>query len=126
MLNVASRCEDRLSQLEFSQNAPQAPHIDGKRVASSEDDFGSSIISGLQVRINLVPLEAASAEVYDFDTGLGPFAECDVFGFQVTVNYIFLLEEIEGVEELDSENPDLIVVHPMVVVGNDQVEKVSF
>jgi hypothetical protein len=46
--------EKWFSETEFSNEACKAPHINGSRVASFEDDLGCSVVSGLDVGIDLM------------------------------------------------------------------------
>ena len=60
--------EQGVPNIQFIEDAPKAPHIDGRVVRDPEDDFWCPVKSGLDVGIDLLVLEATAPKVYDFDT----------------------------------------------------------
>ena len=85
--------EYRVSSLELNQYASETPHIDGGCVWDPKDDFGSSVESRLDVCVYSFILEAARAEVDDFDAGFVWALKQDVLWLQVTM-YNALLTQV--------------------------------
>lgn len=56
-----------VSDIEFIENASETPHVDGRIVGDAQHDLRSSVEPALDVGVDLLCFEAATAEVDDFD-----------------------------------------------------------
>ena len=54
----------------------------------------------------MISLIGSTAEINDFDATFVWFAEKNVFRFHVAMDYVVLLHEVEGDQELDGETSD--------------------
>ena len=56
--------EEGVASVELSENAGQAPHVDGRAVAQAQHDFWRAVEAALNVAVHLLPFKAAAAKVY--------------------------------------------------------------
>ena len=73
LFHITTPSKNRLTQPQLSQNASNTPHIDRIRVASANNDLWSSVVSRLQILVELFPFKAASPKIYDFDSHFALF-----------------------------------------------------
>lgn len=126
VLNVFICWKKRLSELEFCQNAAETPHINGKRIRASEDDFRRPVKSRLKVLINLFSLHTASPEIYQFYARLAPLLHHNIFRLDIAVNDLLLLQKAQRVQQLHSEYPNSILSQTTVIVGCDEFIQIPF
>ena len=67
ILLVLSR-EERVANVELIEDAAETPHVDCPVVWYTEDDFGCSVESRLDISVYLFVLETATAKINDLDT----------------------------------------------------------
>jgi hypothetical protein len=84
----------------------------------------------LDVRVHLLARVAATPKINDLDSALLFRPQKDVFGFQVAVNDASLLDEVEGLENLDRNPPnkreaeafEAVLLHEFVEVDRQQLK----
>lgn len=88
--------------------ASKRPDVDCTGVRYSKDDFRSPVKPTLNVGVNLLLLVAPTANVDHLDSRFIFVLEHDVLRFKVTVNYSVLSEELQTLEDLNSEADDQV------------------
>jgi len=78
---------------ELGQDATQAPHIDWQSVAHAQNDLGRPVESGLDIRVNLLVLEATRTKVDHFDFRMKWVSKQDIFWFQITMDHSMALQK---------------------------------
>lgn len=78
--------EDGEADEELGDDAPEAPHVDGHGVRQAQDHFRRAVEPALDVRVDLLVLEAARPEVHDLDPRLVRLLQQDVLRLQVAVH----------------------------------------
>jgi hypothetical protein len=71
----------------------------------TEDDFGAAVEAALDVGVDALIVVAAAAKVNDLDEGLVGLNEQNVFRLQVAVHDAMLLQERQGLQNLQRK-PD--------------------
>lgn len=59
--------EERVTNIQFVEDAAETPHVYSAIVWDTEDNLWGSVEPRLDIRINLLILKAATAEINDFD-----------------------------------------------------------
>ena len=54
----------RVASVQFSEDAGQAPHIDGGAIPQPQHDFWAAVEPALDIAVHLFPFKAAAAKVY--------------------------------------------------------------
>ena len=67
LLVLVLAAEQRVSQVQFSDDAAEAPNVEFAIVGQAEDDLGGAVVPALDVGVDGFVLEAAGAEVDDLD-----------------------------------------------------------
>jgi hypothetical protein len=67
LLVLVLPAEQRIPEVQFSDDAAEAPDIDFAVVGQSEDDFWGAVVPALDVGVDGLVFEAAGAEVDDLD-----------------------------------------------------------
>lgn len=69
----------------------------------------------MDVGIDLLAFKAATADIYDLYPALILLLQQNIFRFQVAVNYLLPLEEVQSLEDLDRKPSDQIQREPREV-----------
>lgn len=89
--------------MQFRNDTPKAPNINLPIIAHAKNHLWRPVISALNIGVDGFALKAAGAEIDDTDAGFVGLFEEDVLGFEVGVDYFALVEEVDGVEDLEDE-----------------------
>lgn len=130
LLDLVLARKDGSSQVQLGDEACEAPHVDFGAVLESEDNFGGSVIAALNVCVDLMAVEAAGAEVDQLDAGLLVVLEHHVFWLDVAVDDFVFRKVVEGVEDLNGDfadelvldSPELVLLEQVVEVGVELFE----
>jgi len=87
--------EEWISNVEFIENTSKAPHINSSTIGNAENNFGSPIESGLDIRINLLVFKTSTTKINDLNTRLVDLSKQDVLWLEITVDNIVLVEKVE-------------------------------
>lgn len=90
--------EERFTGKEFSKDASKRPDIDFFGVRDPKNDFWGTVVSRLDVSVNLLMSQAPGAKVNDLKQSASWVDTEDILRFQVAVNHFALLEEDESFE----------------------------
>lgn len=112
LLFLAFTREDGKAREELDHYAPEGPDIDGRGVANPQNDLWSPVESALDVGVELLVLEAAAANIDDPDAAFILFLQENILGLEVTVDDVVLLEESEGLKDLDGEPSNQVMREP--------------
>lgn len=86
LLSLVFTRKDWISSQKFGEDASERPHVDRHAIGHSQDDFWGPVEARLYVGVNLLVLEAAGSEVYNFDFGLSWVSQQDILRFEIAVN----------------------------------------
>ena len=86
--------EEWISNVEFIENTSKAPHINSSTIGNAENNFGSPIESGLDIRINLLVFKTSTTKINDLNTRLVDLSKQDVLWLEITVDNIVLVEKV--------------------------------
>ena len=126
MLFLVRAREQREARVQLNDYAAEAPHVDLLRVREqTEDDVGRSIEPRLDVRVNDLVLEAATAKVSDDDTRLVLALQQYILRLQVAMDDPKLLEITQGRQQLNGKASDQIVFKALVMVHLDELVQVD-
>lgn len=90
-------CEQRVPQMQLSDYASEAPHIYFSIVGDAQDDFGSSIVSALNVRVNSFLLETTGPKVNNLDSWLIGLLQQHVLWFKISMDYLIFMQKVDGI-----------------------------
>lgn len=100
--------KDRLAGVEFAKHAAERPHVDGRGVLHTENNFGCPVEPALDVGVHDFGGFATAAHVYDFDAALVFLLEQHVLRLEVTVDDLELVKEQQRLEDLNADSTDEI------------------
>lgn len=78
--------KEGISGEQLREDASQTPHVNGHPVAAPQDDLGSTVESGLDVRVDPLVLLATRSEIDHLDPGSTRLLQQHVFWLQITVD----------------------------------------
>ena len=110
MVVLAIAWEDWVSDVELGHDATEGPHVDGAVVGDAEHDLGCPVESRLDVGVDTLIQESRASKVDDLDPRLVGLFQEDILRLKVTVDDLEHLEVLEGVEQLNCEATDEVVV----------------
>ena len=76
--------------MEFCQKATQTPHIDSIVIGASQNDFRSSIESGLNVKVICLMDKHTGSKIDQLDSSFGPVFEKHILRFKIRMNDVLL------------------------------------
>lgn len=105
----------------FQSLTSEAPHIDRGGVGQAENDLGRPIESALYVGVYGLVLVAGVAEVDHFDRAGALVLEEDIFRFQIAVQDLLVVEQLQALEYGDGKPLDQVHTETLVVVFANQL-----
>jgi hypothetical protein len=124
LLVLVLAAEERVAEVQFCDDASEAPDVDFAIVGQAEDHFGGAVVPALDVGVDGFVLEAAGAEVDDLDARLVHLLQEDVLGLEVGVDDALPVQEVDAVEQLQDESADEVEGEAVVAVAFDELVEV--
>ena len=95
------------------------------RVYIFEDDLRSSIVSRLEVIVDLFALETAGAKIDKLDSSFSPIPHDYIFRLDITVNHPFLMNKVQTIKNLECKYSDFIFFESTITVGDQKFIKIA-
>ena len=116
LFRLALPGEDRIAEIEFADDAAERPDIDGGSVHDAHDDFRCAIVPTLNIGIELFPLEAARSRIDDLNPSFIFLFQQYILGFQIAMNNLMPIQEIQPLQHLNRHPPNQIQIHTIELV----------
>lgn len=116
--------ENGEAYVQFVEDAPERPHINGGRISDAHHDLGSTVEARLDVSVELVSLISARSKVNHLDATLVGLSQQDILGLHVAVNNVVFAHVMERDEQLDGEAAHQSDGDTLEVVALDELVQV--
>lgn len=92
--------------MKFGDDAAKGPDVYLPIVGQTENDFGSSVVPALYVGVDSLIFEAAWSEINDFNARFVGFLEQYVLRFEVCMNHLIPVQEVNSIKNLKDKSPN--------------------
>lgn len=92
-----------IAHSKLSHYAPKRPHVNCRCVGDPQNYVWCTVKPRLNVSVHSLALETTAAKIYNLDSTLCWIFEQNVLGLEITVDYVILLQILQGVKQLDCE-----------------------
>ena len=116
--------KEGLSCEKFSDDATKRPNVDFRTIRYSQHYFRSTVKSTLNISVGLFACFASRTKINDLEIFCLFVAKQNIFWFQVTVDYLSLLQELQCLQNLPSVIFNNWNVEALVLLVLDMLEQV--
>ena len=106
----------RISHVKFCNYTSETPDIDFSIIWKSKNNFGSSIISALDISVNGLSFKTTRAKINNFDSWFIHLFEQNVLRFQICMNYSMFMKKMNAIENLEHKSSDKIEWKSIVTI----------
>lgn len=106
LLDLVLAGEERIAGEELSEYTPEAPHVDGRAIGQTEDDFRGAIKPRLDVRVDALMRVTRATEIDDFDRAAAALFQQHILRFEITVYNIFLVKQPQTLDQRMGKSSD--------------------